>query len=217
MEAIREVPISSITENPDNPRKIDRQSLDQLKQSIESFPEMLRLRPIVVNDQNIIIGGNMRYKACKALKRKTVFVISASDLTPEQQKQFMIRDNVSAGSWDWDLMEEWDQDQLVGWGVENPSLQQSLKSNVSSDPEFEREVKKFTNENAEKPIVPDMHEKYSYFIIMTKNEIDEQFLRNHMQLHQRHHSSSKGTDPRLSNVIPFETIRDICLKAQESK
>jgi DNA modification methylase len=84
---------------------------------------MLSLRPIVVNDDMIVLGGNMRLKACKEAGLKEVPVIKASDLTDEQQKQFIIKDNVGYGEWDWDMLaNEWDAEELVEWGLDIPNF-----------------------------------------------------------------------------------------------
>ena len=84
---------------------------------------MLSLRPIVVNDDMIVLGGNMRLKACKEAGLKEVSVIKASDLNEEQQKQFIIKDNVGYGEWDWDMLaNEWDAEELVEWGLDIPNF-----------------------------------------------------------------------------------------------
>lgn len=111
--------INEIKLNPNNPRIIKDDKFTKLVQSIKDFPEMLDIRPIVVNQDMIILGGNMRFKACKEAGLKEVPVI-VTDLTEEQQKEFLIKDNVSGGEWDWDLLNEWDAEQLEGWGLDIP-------------------------------------------------------------------------------------------------
>jgi hypothetical protein len=107
--------------NPNNPRIIKDDKFKKLVQSIKDFPEMLDIRPIVVNKDGIILGGNMRFKAClEAGIKEPPFKIV--DLTEEQQKEFLIKDNVSGGEWDWDaLASEWDVEQLDNWGLDMPS------------------------------------------------------------------------------------------------
>lgn len=118
---ITEVKIGSIKANQNNPRIIKDDKFRKLVESIKSFPEMLKLRPIVVNDDMVVLGGNMRLKACKEAGLKVVPIIKASDLTEEQQKEFMIRDNAPAGDWDWEtLANDWDEVALISWGVEIP-------------------------------------------------------------------------------------------------
>ena len=117
------VPINDIKANPNNPRLIKDEKFAKLVKSIKEFPEMLELRPIVVNDDMIVLGGNMRLKACKEAGLKQVPVIKASSLTPEQQKEFIIKDNVGFGEWDWELIaNEWDAEQVTDWGLDIPDF-----------------------------------------------------------------------------------------------
>lgn len=110
--------IDKVKANPNNPRIIKDEKFKKLVQSIADFPQMLELRPIVVNKDMVILGGNMRYKACIELGLTEVPVIVAKGLTAEQEKEFLIKDNVSGGEWDWDaLANEWDSDQLEEWGL----------------------------------------------------------------------------------------------------
>ena len=116
-------PISSIKPNQNNPRLIKDDKFKKLVNSIQEFPEMLNLRPIVINADNIVLGGNIRLKACKEAGLKQVPVILAEDLTEEQQKQFIIKDNVGFGEWDWnDLANNWDSQQLDEWGLDIPGF-----------------------------------------------------------------------------------------------
>ena len=111
--------ISAIKRNPNNPRILKDDKFAKLTQSIKDFPQMLDIRPIVVNDDMIVLGGNMRLKACKEAGLKEVPVIKVNDLTEEQQREFIIKDNVGFGEWDWDLLaNEWDTDLLEDWGLE---------------------------------------------------------------------------------------------------
>ena len=110
--------ISAIKRNPNNPRILKDDKFAKLTQSIKDFPQMLDIRPIVVNDDMIVLGGNMRLKACKEAGLKEVPVIKVNDLTEEQQREFIIKDNVGFGEWDWDLLQaEWDNDLLEDWGL----------------------------------------------------------------------------------------------------
>jgi hypothetical protein len=112
------VNISQIKKNPSNPRTIKDDKFKKLTQSIKELPQMLFLRPIVVNDDMVVLGGNMRLKACKEAGLKEVPVIKARDLTEDQQREFIIKDNVGFGEWDWDILaNEWDIDLLSDWGL----------------------------------------------------------------------------------------------------
>lgn len=113
------VTVSEVKENPVNPRFINKVKFRKLVNSIKQFPEMLQLRPIVVNEENIILGGNMRYKACIEAGLDKIHIIKAKDLTEEQQKEFIIKDNVGFGEWDWDLLaNNWDSQNLKEWGLD---------------------------------------------------------------------------------------------------
>ena len=90
----QKVKISEIKPNPNNPRIIKDENFKKLVKSIQDFPEMLELRPIVVDDNMVVLGGNMRLKALKELKITEVPIIKANELTEEQKKEFIIKDNV---------------------------------------------------------------------------------------------------------------------------
>lgn len=111
--------ISDIKLNPNNPRLIKDDKFRKLVKSIQDFPEMLNIRPIVVNSDMIILGGNMRYKACKEAGLKEIPIIIADTLTEEQQMEFLIKDNVSGGEWDFEMLaNEWDVENLEDWGLD---------------------------------------------------------------------------------------------------
>jgi ParB-like nuclease domain len=116
---IEKVKIKEIKPNPNNPRLIKDDKFKKLVKSIQDFPEMLEIRPIVVNDEMIVLGGNMRLKACIEAGLKEIPIIKASNLTIEQQNEFIIKDNVGFGEWDWEVLaNEWDSEQLNDWGLE---------------------------------------------------------------------------------------------------
>lgn len=116
---IEKVKISEVKPNEENPRVIRDDKFIKLVQSIKEFPKMLEIRPIVVNDEMVVLGGNMRLRACKEAGLKYAHIINAKDLTPEQQKQFIIKDNVSFGEWDWDLIaNQFDTEELDDWGLD---------------------------------------------------------------------------------------------------
>jgi hypothetical protein len=115
--------LSEIKPNPSNPRIIKDDKFAKLVQSIKDFPQMLELRPIVINSDNIVLGGNMRLRACKEAGLKEVPVMRADDLTPEQQAEFIIKDNVGFGEWDWDMLaNQWDAEKLNDWGLDVPGV-----------------------------------------------------------------------------------------------
>lgn len=116
--------ISAIKSNPNNPRIIKDDKFEKLCNSIKDMPAMMELRPIVINDDNVILGGNMRFKALQHLGYKDIpdeWVKTASKLTDEQKRKFIILDNVSGGEWDWEMLaNEWDTKELADWGLDLP-------------------------------------------------------------------------------------------------
>jgi DNA modification methylase len=115
------VDIHRIKQNAENPRFIKDEKFIKLVKSIKDFPEMLKLRPIVVNSEMVVLGGNMRLKACIEAGVNEVPILIASDLTEDQQKEFIIKDNIGFGEWDWDILNsEWDASDLEEWGLDLP-------------------------------------------------------------------------------------------------
>jgi hypothetical protein len=118
---IQKIKVSQIRPNPNNPRVIKDDKFKKLLKSITDFPQMLELRPIVVNDDMIVLGGNMRLKALEHLGIEETYIIKAKDLTDKQEQEFIIKDNVGYGEWDWDqLANEWDVEDLDDWGLDLP-------------------------------------------------------------------------------------------------
>lgn len=116
---IETIDITKIKSNPNNPRVIKDEKFKKLVQSIKEFPKMLSIRPIVVNEEMIVLGGNMRLKACIEAGLKNVPVIKITDMTIEEQNEFIIKDNVGFGEWNWDnLANEWDSQTLSDWGLD---------------------------------------------------------------------------------------------------
>ena len=123
------VSIKLVKSNPNNPRIIKDDKFAKLVASIKEFPKMLEIRPIVVNDDMIVLGGNMRLKACIHAGLKEVPIIKVSDLTEQEQKQFIIKDNVSGGEWDWNMLaNEWDAEELDAWGLDVPDFGKELEA-----------------------------------------------------------------------------------------
>jgi ParB-like chromosome segregation protein Spo0J len=115
--------ITEIKSNPNNPRLIKDHKFKQLVKSIQDFPQMLELRPIVIDENNMVLGGNMRLKACIEAGLTDVPVIHANNLTEAQKKEFIIKDNISFGEHDWDaLANEWNIIELDEWGLDIPAF-----------------------------------------------------------------------------------------------
>jgi hypothetical protein len=119
---IKKVKISEVIANPNNPRLIKDDKFKKLVKSIQDFPDMLNVRPIVVNKDMVVLGGNMRLKAIKeaGLKEINVDIVNWNE---QQQKEFIVKDNVGYGEWDWDdLANNWDSEELSDWGLEIPNF-----------------------------------------------------------------------------------------------
>ena len=118
---MQKVNIKEVKSNTANPRIIKDGKFKQLVQSIKEFPEMLELRPIVVNADMVVLGGNMRLKACIDAGLKEVPIIIADSLDEAKQKEFIIKDNVGFGEWDWNVLaNEWEVEELAAWGLDLP-------------------------------------------------------------------------------------------------
>jgi DNA modification methylase len=117
------IKLDDIKENPENPRMIKDEKFKKLVESIRHFPEMLELRPLVLDENNVVLGGNMRLRALKELGYTETHCIYAKDLTEEQKKEFIIKDNLPYGEWDWDVLaNDWDEANLKEWGLDIPDF-----------------------------------------------------------------------------------------------
>ena len=115
--------INELKSNPNNPRIIKDHKFKQLVKSIQDFPQMLELRPIVIDENNMVLGGNMRLKACLEAGLTDVPVIHANNLTEAQKKEFIIKDNISFGEHDFDILaNEWNIIELDEWGLDIPAF-----------------------------------------------------------------------------------------------
>lgn len=136
---IVKIQITEIKVNPTNPRFIKDDKFKKLVQSIKDLPQMLDIRPIVVNRHLMVLGGNMRLKACVEAGLTEVPIIIANNLTLEQEKEFLIKDNVSGGQWDWDMIaNEWDEVQLIEWGLDIPNFDNEVESEEKEGQETDK-------------------------------------------------------------------------------
>ena len=140
------VKITAVKSNPKNPRLIKDDKFKQLVKSIKDFPQMLSIRPIVVNKDMMVLGGNMRLKACVEAGLKEVPIIKASELTPEQQDEFIIKDNTSGGENDWDILkDEWDVEQLAEWGLDVWQQAPDVDYSILDDEDVSNQLADMTN------------------------------------------------------------------------
>ena len=131
--------LKDIKPNPNNPRVLRDDKFQKLKKSIQEFPKMLSLRPIVIDENNVVLGGNMRLRALQDLGFTDLddsCVKYANDLTEEEKKRFIIADNVAFGEWDWDtLANDWDVVDLDAWGLDIPNFDEEAKEEESKEEE----------------------------------------------------------------------------------
>jgi ParB-like chromosome segregation protein Spo0J len=151
------IDLNTIKENPTNPRYIDKHKFEQLKGSIREFPEMMKLRPIVIDNEGVVLGGNMRLKALRDMAYEEVpdeWIVKADDLTPDQKKEFIIKDNVGFGAWDWDILaNEWDVQDLIDWGLDVPEISDPYTAKIEA-PNYEP--------SSEKPDLADLVDRTKY-------------------------------------------------------
>ena len=135
------VKITEVKTNAKNPRTIKDEKFRKLVKSIQDFPDMLNKRPLIVftdvDGKYVVLGGNMRLKACKEIGLKEIPVILADEWTEEQKAEFLIKDNVGFGEWDWDILtDEWDADNLEDWGLDLP-VDLSVKELEAEEDDFD--------------------------------------------------------------------------------
>ena len=156
------VKITQVRPNENNPRFIKDHKFKKLVTSIKEFPEMLKLRPIVVNSDMVVLGGNMRLKACKEAGLKEVWILKAEELTEAQQREFIVKDNVGFGEWDWDVLaNEWDTNSLEEWGMDLPKFpEENLSKDLSDeiDSSYRLEIE-FENEEEQEKLYNELIEK----------------------------------------------------------
>ena len=152
---IKKVKVTEVISNPNNPRLIKDDKFRKLVKSIEEFPDMLNVRPLVVNKDMVVLGGNMRLKAIKEAGIKEIS-IEIVDWTEDQQKEFIIKDNVGFGEWNWDdLANDWDEIQLTDWGLDIPDFNKGID-----------------NEEGEIKISTELDQHSNYIVLKFNTDID---------------------------------------------
>ena len=192
---IEEIDIKSVKTNEKNPRIIKDAKFKKLVKSIKQFPEMLEIRPIVVDDNMMVLGGNMRLKACESAGLKKVHIIKASSLTEEQKQDFIIKDNASYGEWNFDMLKEFDKNLLLDSGFEDWNI-----FDIYGDYELEN---KFTgniegsNFNPEIVNVDDYIKQNIFFL----NEIMLEFEDDKVKEILRNIKDTKALQDDIKNLI----------------
>lgn len=137
----KQVDISLILSNPNNPRIIKDHKFDKLVKSIKEFPQMLEKRPVVVDEEMMVLGGNMRLKACREAGIKKVWIDVADGWTDKQKKEFTIKDNVGFGEWDWDILaNDWETKSINDWGLDIWQPEQEVDYSVLDDINLDEEI-----------------------------------------------------------------------------
>jgi len=141
----KQVKISEIKNNTNNPRIIKDDKFKKLVKSIKDFPQMLEKRPIVVDETMMVLGGNMRLKACLEAGLKEVWIDVAEGWTEDQKKEFIIKDNVGFGEWDWDaIANEWEQENLDDWGLDVWQPEDEVDYSILDDDDLTDQLKEMT-------------------------------------------------------------------------
>lgn len=134
------IKITSIKFNPKNPRIIRDDKFDKLKQSIKDFPEMMALRPIIVDDKMTVIGGSMRLKSLIDLGYKELpenWILKAGELNEKQKQEFIIKDNLGFGEWDYDMLDvDWQSEDLDKWGLDIPKFVENEEAEPETDSQY---------------------------------------------------------------------------------
>lgn len=200
-----EMSVKELVANNKNPRVIKKENFERLKKSIQDFPEMMKLRPIVVDEDNVVLGGNMRFKACEELGIDTVSVIRVIGLTEEQKKEFVVKDNKSFGDWDWEMLSsEWDVQDLNDWGFGDWKPQ---KAEVETESAFKKAFDASKNEDAYFPVIPKFDEKQEILIIVSESEVDSNWLRERLGMQKM--KSYKSGELMKSSVIHVKDLYDV--------
>lgn len=163
--------INKIKANPNNPRVIKDYAFKKLVDSIKQFPEMLEKRPIVIDENNMILGGNMRYKAALEAGLKDISVIIADDWSENQKKEFIIKDNVGYGEWDWDVLaNEWNEQQLDDWNLTTPDMFQDITEDDDDDIYSKKINAPLYEPNNKKPNISELIDLKKYNDLITEIE-----------------------------------------------
>ena len=148
---MEEIKISEIKANPKNPRTITDAMYQKLLKSITDFPQMLKIRPLVIDEKNMVLGGNMRLKALVELGWKKVPVIRAKNLTADQKREFIAKDNIGYGEFEWEaLMKDWDVEKLSEWGLDVPVLKEIKDLSEKLESQYKIEIECSSEDEQEK-------------------------------------------------------------------
>lgn len=180
---VNKVNINEVKTNPKNPRIIKDDKFRKLVKSIQEFPQMLELRPIVVDENNIVLGGNMRLKACKESGLKEVYIVKAEGLTELQKDEFIVKDNVGFGEWDWDMLaNEWNSELLNEWGLDVWHNDEMSNLNEYEGLDAESKLDKFLNSELKRMFLVYDNETFENVISWFNKQQEKHELENHSQV-----------------------------------
>jgi hypothetical protein len=191
---IQNISIDNLVPNPDNPRVIKDSKFKKLVKSIKDFPKMLEIRPIVVDSNMVILGGNQRFKACQVAGLKKVPVIEASSLSEAEMKQFIAKDNIGYGEWDFEIINQnWQVDELREWGMDFPY-----------DPEDDFFDLDAENENTEDDIPRASDDDYSSFELVMLHD-NKMALLSALRMAKETHGLERMEDAMMVLVENYNT------------
>ena len=178
------IQVQDIKQNPNNPRTIKVEQLNKLKKSITEFPDMLALRPIVIDENDMVIGGNMRLRALTELGIQETPFIKVFDLDEEKRKEFLIKDNLNYGEWNWDLIkQDWDFGDIEDWGLDIPNWLQDddIEPQFDQD-ELDKALSKYINGKIKQIICYFDPKQYELMISKMDYIMQREDLENHTQV-----------------------------------
>lgn len=196
--------LADLKPNPKNPRKITQDKIERLAESIKSNPSYFEARPIILSDRTgelIIIDGEQRSKAAGFLAMTEVPTILMQGLTEEDEDEIMILGNVHSGVWDREKLDNWSRHKLKGFGVSNDEIRKASKT----VDEFKKEFEKFDNNNRDYPIVPMFDEDAEVFVILSRSEIDSNWLRERLNMNKM--KSYKENKTFKVNVCSIDDLK----------
>lgn len=194
------IEIDKIKHNTNNPRVIKDYKFKQLVKSIKDFPEMLEKRPIVVDEDMIVLGGNMRLRACQEAGLKKIDVIVAEGWTEKQKQEFIIKDNINFGQWDWDIIaNEWETETIQSWGLDIPVLNERLEIEKENDPELK--------------ITEEILEEHNYLVFTFDNTLDWNVIKEIFEIKEvnklNRHLKDKGLGRVISGIKLIKKLNGI--------
>ena len=171
----KKVNISEIKPNDENPRFITDSNFKKLVKSIREFPEMLETRPLVVDENMVVLGGNMRLKALRSAGVFEVPVVQVKGWSEQKKKEFIIKDNVGYGQWDWDIIaNDWDETLLNDWGLDLPLFDQDVSNtNDYSDLDVDSKLEKFLDAKIKNLTIPFESNEFDDVIMRLESYLDK--------------------------------------------